>query len=45
MRDPIVELYEFLCDAELQRQADDYWDYEDDIEDEERFDEGTGPTH
>ena len=45
MRDDFIEAIEAQCDAENARRADDYWDIEEYIEDEERFDEATGPTH
>lgn len=45
MPDPIITRIEAMADAENARRADEYWDIEEAIEDEERFDEATGPTH
>ena len=45
MNDPTIRQIEAQCDAKLQQQADDYWDIEGTVEDEEPFDEATGPQH
>ena len=44
-RDPTIEAIEAQADAENERRADEYWDIEERVEDEERFDECTGGTH
>lgn len=45
MRDPTIEAIEAQCDAENERRAALYWECEAEVEDEELFDEATGPTH
>jgi len=47
-RDPFIENAESLADADNARRADEYWDIEEELgdqEDTEEFDEATGPTH
>lgn len=44
-RDPITDRIEAQADAENERLADEYWDIEERVEDEEPFEESTGPQH
>ena len=43
--DPTIQQIESQCDSNLQHQADEYWDIEQTVEDEERFDEACGAWH
>lgn len=46
MRDPTIEAIEAQVDAENERRADEYWEVEAEVEDEEpEWDEFTGGTH